>query len=81
MDIEAGNIIFFEIEGLSLNQFKFTSNFVNAYRNSYLLKMCKVHRCTKKLFTKNEIITFVRVQAWKMITIHQNVKLQQISTG
>ena len=35
----------------------------------------------ERLFTKNEIITFVRVQAWKMITIHQNVKIQQIWTG
>ena len=47
----------FEIsEGLSLNQFKFTSNFVNAYRNSYLLEMRKVHRCTKYYLLKMRLL-------------------------
>ena len=45
-------IWYFENKSLSLNQFKFTSNFGNAYKNSYLLEMCKVHRCTKNYLLK-----------------------------
>ena len=45
-----------ENKGLSLNQLKFTINFVNDYGISNLIEICKMHRCTKDYLLKMRLL-------------------------